>query len=166
MTRVLFPCVLAAVLAGCVSRPVREPAGSAAAGHVAPALVVERFLTAANVVAQRRSAGGASAERVKNALAVMARLFGNRDGSLVERDPAGEVERRMYLLADILRHDDYAVEGEQAVPGRTDEAVEVLVRLHIGERRVTVPFTVVRSRRDGWLVEQVEVERILGPSRP
>jgi hypothetical protein len=45
------------------------------------------------------------------------------------------------------------------VPGRMGEAVRVRVRMRFGDRRVLVPYTLVRSR-DGWLVEQIAVETI------
>ena len=88
----------AALLAvGCGGPAARHPASDPALGGLAPALVVERFLQAAN----------------RSDLATMARLFGTRDGPVAERDPRAEVEQRMYALASILRHDDYALEGER-----------------------------------------------------
>ena len=126
----------------------RHPASDPALGGLAPALVVERFLQAAN----------------RSDLATMARLFGTRDGPVAERDPRAEVEQRMYALASILRHDDYALQGERLVPGRTGEAVQIVVRMRIGSRQVPVPFTVVRTERRGWLVEQIDIEAITGRS--
>lgn len=132
--------------AGCGGgRPAPAPS-DASAGGLAPALVVERFLQAAN----------------HKDLATMARLFGTRDGPVAERDPQSEVEQRMYTLASILRHDDYALEGERLVPGRTGEAIQIVVRMRFGNRQVPVPFTLVRTARRGWLVEQIDVEAITG----
>jgi hypothetical protein len=111
---------------------------------VAPVLVVERFLSAVNT----------------NDLDTMARLFGTRDGSVLKRDPRAEVETRMYALASILRHKNYLLEGEGIVPGRLGEAVELVVRLEVDNRQVSVPFIVVQTRRDGWLIEQIGIERI------
>ncbi|HEX6940125.1 MAG TPA: hypothetical protein VF158_11995 [Longimicrobiales bacterium] len=134
---------LALVLVACATRTERIPAPAAAPG-VAPALVVERFLRAANA---------------KDYM-TMARLFGTRDGSILGRDPRAEVEKRMFALASVLRHDDYAIEDELIAPGRTGEAVRIVVRLDIGERRIPVTFTVVRTEGAGWLVEQFDIEQI------
>jgi len=116
----------------------------AASGGVAPALAVERFLNAVNARDYQ----------------TMGRLFGTRNGSVLDRDPRAEVEERMFALASILAHQDYALEGETPVPGRLGEAVRIMVRLQIGERRALVPFTVVHSRQGAWLVEQIDIEAV------
>jgi hypothetical protein len=141
--RIGLSCCLALVMAGC-AREQKLPALRPALSGVAPVLAVEKFLTAVNT----------------NDLDTMARLFGTRDGSILRRDPRAEVETRMYALATILRHKNYAVEGEGIVPGRLGEAVELTIRLSIEEREISVPFIVVQTRRDGWLIEQIGIERI------
>jgi hypothetical protein len=107
-------------------------------------LAVERFLSAVNT----------------DDLDTMSRLFGTREGAILQRDARAEVERRMYALASILKHKNYAVEGEGIVPGRLGEAVQYSVLLSIGERDVSVPFILVQTRNDGWLIEQIGIERI------
>jgi len=132
-------------LTACVTRTVEVPQEVQAPG-VAPALVVERFLQAANA----------------QDLETMARLFGTRDGSVLRRDPRREVEERMFAIASVLRHEDYALAGEGLVPGRSSEALRVFVRLRTTTREVVVPFTVVRTKRDGWMVEQIDLTPITG----
>lgn len=136
-------CCLAFSVGGC-AREGTLPALRPAHAGVAPMLAVERFLNAVNA----------------NDLDTMARLFGTRDGSVLKRDPHAEVEVRMYALASILKHNNYAVEGESIVPGRLGEAVEFMVRMSVGEREVSVPFIVVQTKKDGWMIEQIGVERI------
>lgn len=111
---------------------------------VAPALLVERFLNAVNA----------------SDLDTMARLFGTRNGSVLNRDRHSEVETRMHALASILRHKSYRMEGEGIVPGRLGEAMELMVRMEVNDREVSVPFIVVRTKQDGWLIEQIGIERI------
>jgi hypothetical protein len=130
----------ALTLTACSSRSAAPPAPG-----MAPVLVIERFLQAAN----------------SNDIQTMGRLFGTSRGSVLRRDPREQVEQRMFAIASILRHDDYVVEGEQVVPGRIGEAVRINVRLTVGERRVSVPFTVVRTRSNEWLVEQIDLQRAL-----
>lgn len=134
---------VALLLAGC-ARQSAPPPLRPLAGGVAPVLTVERFLNAVN----------------SSDLDTMARLFGTRDGSVLNREPRSVVETWMYALASVLRHDNYLLEGEGIVPGRLGEAVELLVRMDVESRQVTVPFIVVQTRKDGWLIEQIGIERI------
>lgn len=128
---------------------------------LAPALTVERFLQAANAVAQLRAAGS-DAQRMGSEVETMARLFGTSDGSVLDMYPRDEVDQRMNILAELLRHSDYRLAGERSVPGR-DQAVEVGVELTMFSRprTVNVPFLVVRSD-DGWLIERIDLEPITG----
>ena len=107
-----------------------------------PALVVERFLQAANA----------------NDLETMIQLFGSSKQTIDELDGRSKAERRMYVLASLLRHDDYALRGQRAVPGRLGEATELQVELKRREQRVVVPFTVVEREDGGWIIEQVDIE--------
>lgn len=129
--------VLAATLvAGCVTHTLSP--GS----DLAPAMVVERFLRAAN----------------SNDLDTMARLFGTRAGPIAGRESQKNADDWMFALASVLRHTDYQILSEQIVPGRRQEATQLLVRLVNGERRYEVPITLVQSRRSGWLIENVPVD--------
>ena len=131
-------------VAGSANRPEAGAGAWGGAPGVAPALAVERFLQAVNA----------------RDYETMARLFGTRDGSILQRDPRAQVEQRMYALASLLRHRDYTLEGELVAPGRLGEAVRIVVGMEIGERRIPVPFTVVRTAKQGWLVEQIDIEAI------
>lgn len=111
---------------------------------VAPTLVVEQFLRAVN-------AGD---------LDTMARLFGTREGAIVERDSEEQVDTRMFAIASVLRHQDYRIEREQIVPGRRTEATQLLVRLIFPENEVVVPFTMVLTDKRTWLIEQIAIERV------
>lgn len=107
-----------------------------------PALVVERFLQASNA----------------NDLETMGQLFGTSDRTIVELDGQTQAEERMYILASLLRHDDWAIQGQRAVPGRMLDATELLVRIERGARTAVVPFLVVRRSRGGWIIERIDVE--------
>ncbi|MEN8376441.1 MAG: hypothetical protein ABFS34_13425 [Gemmatimonadota bacterium] len=107
---------------------------------VAPSLVVERFLQAVNA----RDVG------------TLGRLFGTRDGPIADRDDRDAVEQRMFTLASLLRHQDYSILGDRVVPGRVTEALDIMTTLQQGGRSVAVPFTLVRTRDGGWLVERID----------
>ncbi|MGH7475539.1 MAG: hypothetical protein ACRELD_04565 [Longimicrobiales bacterium] len=131
------------LITGCATRA--EPAPTLATGdsvtRMAPTLTLERFLRAAN----------------SNDLQTMGELFGTQDGSIRRLDSPEDVERRMYALASVLRHDDYELVGDRIVPGRLGRAVELDVRMVMNDRAYVVPFTMVRVSDDLWLVEQIDV---------
>jgi len=134
---------LAALLpAGCVTQTL------ATESDLAPAMVVERFLRAAN----------------SNDLDTMGRLFGNREGPVATRDSRKDVDDRMFVVASVLRHTDYEIRTEQIVPGRRQEATQLVVRLVNGERRYDLPFTLVQTARWGWLIENIPLEQITNRS--
>lgn len=143
-TGVAAVALLAAVLTGCVRTVVERPAAPPPNAEVAASLVVDQFLRAVN----------------SNDLDTMARLFGNRDGSVLLRDPKENVDRQMFALASILRHDSYTIAGNQIVPGRRDEATQINVRMKFGAREVEVPWILVYSKDGQWRVEQIEIVRI------
>lgn len=107
-------------------------------------LVVERFLQAANA----------------NDLPTMTRLFGTARKPIDELEPETTAHRRMYVLASLLRHDDFAIQGQRVVPGRMDDATEVLVMIRRGQRQTMVPHLVVRRDGGGWIIERIDVERL------
>jgi hypothetical protein len=137
----LLVLMIAATSAACVSREV--PTG---ANMIAPTMVVEQFMRAVNA----------------NDLEGMARLFGTRDGSVLRIDPRRQVEERMFAIASILRHRDYVFEGDAIIPGRQDEAVQLLVRVTTPQTTAVVPFTMVNAR-GSWLVEQIGLDRLTNP---
>ena len=135
----LLAALLALPLFGCAAQTVR-----AADDGIGPAMVIERFLRAAN----------------SNDLDTMANLFGTRDGPIADQGSRQQVDDRMFVLASLLRHSDYRIESEEIVPGRRDVATQLNVALTINQDRVVVPFTLVRSKRGPWLIEIIEVQRI------
>jgi len=130
--------------ASCSSRQVRASNSPPANPEVATSLVIDQFLRAVK----------------SNDLDTMARLFGTRDGSILERDPRDQVDSRMFALASVLRHDRYAIKGVEVVPGRRDEATRVIVATTIGDRTVDVPYTLVWTTDRIWLIEQIGIEAI------
>jgi hypothetical protein len=132
------------LLAACTTTTVQAPPAA-----VGPSMVIERFLRAAN----------------QNDLDTMGSLFGTRDGPISRSWSRRELDERMFLLASLLRHTDYNVGSEQIVPGRREEATQYTVQLALAQGPVQVPFTLVRTRRSEWLIEQIGIERITHPGR-
>lgn len=130
------------MMGACSTQVVEErPSGDLLA--VAPSLSVERFLQAVN------------AEDYES----MARLFGTYEGP-IEGDRL-EVEIRMATIAEILKHQDYEIVSERRPPGREGPTRRISVDMQVGRRLVRdVGFTVVQSEAGGWLVEQIELEKV------
>jgi len=142
----------------------------AATAPAAARLSVERFLEAAN----------------QRDLPAMGNLFGTADGPTMDTgstlgcafkrigswfggapcvtDP--EVEVRMDLIASILTHESYRVVREEWVAGRTAPTTQVLVDMTVGGESVSaVPFVVVQTPDGRWLVQEVDLERVMAGSR-
>jgi hypothetical protein len=132
-------------------------------------LSVDRFLQAAN----------------QRDLTTMAHTFGTVDGPVADTGSTfgcffkkigswfggnacvkrQDVEVRMAAIANILRHDDYKIVREEPVAGRMDVATRVYVDLTMANRQVSdVPFVVVRTSHGQWLVEEVDLKKVMtGP---
>lgn len=145
MKRSLLSVIIATLaVSACVKEEVIPRTG--ATSGVGPTLVIEQFMRALNTEPKD--------------LGAMGRLFGTKDGPIGERDPRPQVEQRMFAIATVLHHDDYEIVREQQVPGRSDEATQLFVRISAGKNSNTVPFTLVRYKDRGWLIEQIGLDAI------
>ena len=134
----LAALLLTLAACGAGTEEPRLPVASAGPG---PMLVVERFLQAANATD----------------LETMTQLFGTAEATIEELDGQQLAEQRMYLLAQLLQHQDFTVQGQRTVPGRSREATELLVRLTREGETVVVPHRVVRRAGGGWIIEFIDV---------
>lgn len=135
-----YPLLCLLILAACGGG--QQSSALPASDSPGPALVVERFLQAANA----------------NDLETMSQLFGTPDRTIVQLDGRRQAEERMYVLASLLRHSDWSIEGQRTVPGRMTEATELVVRIRRGPREAVVPIRVVRRSGGGWIIERIDVE--------
>lgn len=162
MKRALLLSLAALLISGCASSRVRSNQASA----FAPPLVVERFLQAVNT----------------RDLVSMSRLFGTKNGPIADTGSSfgcfwkkisvivgghscvkwRDVELRMDVIAEILRHEDYRITSERRVAGRDVETVRLGVTLEIDARR-TIPdvgFTLVPAGGARWLLQEIELGKI------
>jgi hypothetical protein len=137
---------LVLVLPSCTTKTAAvTPAAQAPQAVVAPTMTIERFMRAVN----------------QRDLQTMARLFGTREGPVARTWNAKEVDERMRILAEVLRHNDYKIAQEDIVPGRRDEATQFTVNITVGSRIVPVPFVLVRSAQEPeWLIEDIKIQLI------
>ena len=148
---------------GCATSSARVNPATA----IQPQLSVERFLQAAN----------------ERDLDSMGRLFGTADGAFGDTGSTfgcafkkigswfgGEacrtrqdVELRMDAIASILSHVNYTVTQQQMVAGREHPTTRVLVDLEVETGRVVrgVPFVVVSGPGGQWLVEEIDLQRVM-----
>ncbi len=150
--------VVAALLPACVHRVVSSSSSAQNGGGpgIAPQLAVETFLRAANCVASDQCASK------PRDLETMCRLFGTKDGSVLNVDPRDQVEKRMYALASLLQSEDYQIVGQNIVPGRVGQALELVVRLTQNGKQYTVPVTAVHDGSGNWLVEKIDMAPLTG----
>jgi len=151
-----------ATLTACTTVVVDTPASA-----IGAQLSVERFLQAANqrdVIAMGQLFGTVGGPVMDTggtlgcAFKKIGSWFGGR--SCVKKT---EVEIRMDAIASILLHDNYRLVGDRRLPGRNSLAREVLVDLTTSQGVIvsSLPFVVVRSRDGRWLVEQVDLQRVM-----
>jgi hypothetical protein len=115
-----------------------RPAGS-------PAEVVEQFMQMASA---------------KN-YGQMGYVFGTRDGAIISHEPHPSVERRMFAIASILQNERFVIRGQNTIPGRPEaDAVQLTVQVTQNGQSRDVPFVAVRTTHGGWLVEQIDLERL------
>ena len=63
---------------------------------------------------------------------------------------------------DILRHEDYRIVRQEMVAGRDIPTTRVVVTLTINGQLVNdVPFLVVQASGGRWLVQEVDLERVM-----
>ncbi len=160
--------ILAAVVPAACTTTVVMPN---AAAPVAAQLSVERFLQAAN----------------QRDVLAMGDLFGTADGPAMDTGGSfgcafkrigswfggarcvtkQEVEIRMEAIASVLVHEDYRIVRQERVAGRTVPTTRVLVDMSVqgGELVSAVPFVVVRTSEGRWLVQEVDLERVMARDR-
>ena len=120
------------------------PARAQDGGGTAPASTVERFLRLA----------------AEKNYVQMGHVFGTRDGPIIQRDPAAQVQRRMFAIASILENQRFVIRDEQPIPGRIGEAVQLTVQVTQRGHPRDVPFVVVKDGHNRWFVEQVDLEKL------
>jgi hypothetical protein len=165
--RRFFLLAVPLLIGGCTTQIVSS--GEMAA--VAPMLSVERFLQAVN----------------DGDLHSMARIFGTSDGPIIETggtlgcgfrkfgswfgigdrcQTLQEVELRMDAIAQIVRHEDYNIVSDGAVPGRIDPTTRIGVDMRVNGRDIAdVPFLVVQTGDGRWMIEEIGLTRITGARR-
>ena len=97
-------------------------------------------------------------------LETMSRLFGTDEGPIGDSRGREEVELRMDVIAEILRHDNYQIISERPVPGAQVPSIRIGVDMSLpgGTTVQDVGFTVVLEPPDRWLVNVIEVTKITG----
>ena len=154
--------LLLVTLGGCATYVVESPAAA-----VGAQLSVERFLQAANerdVEAMGRLFGtpGGAAMDTGSTFGCMFKKIGSWFGgtACVKKE---DVEIRMDAIASILQHRDYRIVDERRLPGRSAPTTQVLVDMTtaLGAQVEAVPFDVVRTDEGRWLVQRVDLERVM-----
>ncbi len=157
----------AAAVAGCGMSASNNGLRSPSAPDPTPGYVrvVAEFLEAAGrrdhgAMAARFGTGGGPIGETGGAFGCAFRRVGSWVGLGDRCLRRAEAELRMDVIARVLAHESYRVEGEEGVVGRGRAAVRVRVEVVTGGRGVVVPFVVIRADDGRWLVEEVGLGRL------
>jgi hypothetical protein len=93
----------------------------------------------------------------------MAELWGSSKGSAASTGEPADYERRVVLIQSYLRSDDYRIAADGG-EGEGRRAMQVELRRQACTW--TVPFTVVKSEKGGWIVSNIDLTRAGNPVRP
>jgi len=140
------PTEVAAVVPVLATAAAEPPRGGAT-----PDDAVQKFLAALRAVDQD----------------AMLALFGTAAGPVDPSEPAGEWRERVALMAQLLQHDAYEPRPRTMIAGSAGAAWRVGVDLRAGRRHHDdVGFPLVRAGEGQWLIERVELERLMRAPEP
>jgi len=98
-------------------------------------------------------------------IARMSALWGTDKGSAASTGEPKDWQKRMVVTQIYLRGSPYKILSDDPVEGNVNHR-KVSVELDRGECKRTVPIIAVRSDRDGWLVNSIDLNLAGTPARP
>ena len=134
-------------LAGCGGTPPGAPAP--ASGRSSPDQVVQSFMRA---VADSNVAG-------------MAQFWGTARGSAASTGQPADWEKRLTVTQLYLRRAPFKIVGGGSTSNDQGRR-EVQVQLDRGACQRVVPFVVILTSSEGWLVNQIDLNAAGTPDRP
>jgi hypothetical protein len=96
-------------------------------------------------------------------LTKIAELWGSSKGSAAATRQPADYERRIVLIQSYLRHDQYRIIAD-AADGNDSRSMQIELRREACTW--TVPFTVTKAGKAGWLVSNIDLTRAGNPVRP
>ncbi|HEU4699477.1 MAG TPA: hypothetical protein VFS40_09875 [Gemmatimonadales bacterium] len=94
----------------------------------------------------------------------MATLWGTEKGAATRTGQPADWERRVLIMQAYLRGTTHKIVAEDK--GETDNQRIVHVQIRREDCAYMVPFTTIRSNRDGWLVYRFDLRAAGAPGRP
>ena len=94
----------------------------------------------------------------------MAQLWGTERGPVAEA-PLDNYEKRVAVMQAYLHGDSTRIVSDVAVPGDANRR-KLSVALYRGSCVKQIPFTTVRIKSGGWIVESVDLSMAGNPARP
>lgn len=94
----------------------------------------------------------------------MAQLWGSSKGP-VSQVPVANLEKRLVVLQAYLKGDSTRIVTDMPVQGDENHR-HLTVALYRGTCVKQIPFTTVRTKDGGWIVEEVNVAAAGNPARP
>jgi hypothetical protein len=95
-------------------------------------------------------------------LTKMATMWGSSKGSAATTGQPTDYSRRVVLIQSYLRHDDYRIAAD-AEERRGQRGMQVELRRQACTW--SVPFTVVQSENEGWIISNIDLTRAGNPAK-
>lgn len=143
----LLLLVFAPAAASCGGSQARLSTGPSAYGSPTAEAAVRTFLAAAD----------------RKDFQAMGRQFGTSDGAAEARMGVAELEQRMVVLAEILQHDELALERADLAQLGPDRARYVVRMTGTRNGEVRIPVVAAVTEEGRWFVERLDVEAVSGP---
>ncbi len=94
----------------------------------------------------------------------LAQLWGTAKGPAARTNSPPDYQRRLVIILGYLRGASAKVLGKQSVQDRKDRTA-LVVELTRGDCVKSVPFVTVKTPKDGWIVNAIDLRAVGAPGR-
>ena len=97
-------------------------------------------------------------------LARMTQLWGTSDGSAATTRKPADFQKRMYITYAFLKGGTYKISATEPSPAEKDQRYMIL-EFTRGDCNKLVPITAVKTKKEGWIVNALDLSLVGVPGR-
>ncbi len=97
-------------------------------------------------------------------LARMTQLWGTSDGSAASTRKPADFQKRVYIMYAFLKGGTYKVSATEPNPAEKDRRYMIL-EFSRGDCNKLVPITAVKTKKEGWVVNDLDLNQVGVPGR-
>jgi hypothetical protein len=97
-------------------------------------------------------------------LARMSQLWGTSDGSAAMTRKPADFQKRIYVTYAFLKGGTYKISATEPSPAEKDQRY-MLLEFTRGDCNKLVPITAVKTKREGWIVNSLDLSQVGVPGR-